>query len=106
MEKSRFLFSCFGLGAALLLSACGEGYVTEVYKGVPYTDERTAHSGVAYVRAKMAPPAGPVIEPQMQETIVEEPAVMPVAEPEPMPAPMPEPELESADPLFIMDSKK
>lgn len=39
---------------ALMLSACGD-LVPEAYHGVPYTQERTAGSGVAYVRGKMMP---------------------------------------------------
>jgi hypothetical protein len=106
MRDLRASVFSLGVASALLLTACGEGYVTEKYYGVPYTSERTAHYGVAYVRAKMAPAAGPVIEPQMEETetVIEEPAVAPVQEPEP--EPIIEPEIEDADPLFIMDEKK
>jgi len=39
---------------ALMLSACGD-LVPEPYHGVPYTHERTAGTGVAYVRGKMMP---------------------------------------------------
>lgn len=46
----------------LFLSACGEGYEMVPYEGTPYGD-RTAGKGVAYVRAKMAPQKGPVLEP-------------------------------------------
>lgn len=64
MRRSFKGFSAIMLSSALLLSACGEGWVTESYYGVPYTEERTASHGVKYVRAKLAPPAGPVVEPK------------------------------------------
>lgn len=40
----------------LLLAGCGEGYeVVKVRGQVPYTEERTAGVGIAYVRAHMMP---------------------------------------------------
>ncbi len=50
------------------LAACGEGdgggWVVQPVRGmVPYTEERTAGSGVAYVRAYMLPEKGPVLTP-------------------------------------------
>ncbi len=70
---------------ALMLSACGD-LAPEPYHGVPYTHERTAGTGVAYVRGKMmpaketktemmAPPAAKV------ETPVETPPPPPVEAP-------------------------
>lgn len=51
----RALFVLSGL-SALGLSACGEGYeVVKVRNQVPYTEERTAGPGVAYVRAHLMP---------------------------------------------------
>ncbi len=50
--------------SAPLLAACGEGWVMQPTRGaVPYTEERTAGSGVAWVRAYMLPEKGPVLEP-------------------------------------------
>lgn len=47
---------------ALGLSACGEGWEVVPFRGqVPYTEERTAGSGVAYVRAMLLPEKGPVL---------------------------------------------
>jgi hypothetical protein len=49
----------------VLLSACGDGWVVQPYKGTPYNgrglddDSRTAGYGVEYVRAKMMPAKGP-----------------------------------------------
>lgn len=42
------------LASPLLLVACGDGYEPQRVQGVvPYVMERTAGTGVAYVRAKM-----------------------------------------------------
>ncbi len=44
------------LSAPLLLAACGEGYeMIRTDTMFPYGNQRTAGSGVAYVRAKMLP---------------------------------------------------
>jgi hypothetical protein len=52
-SKRRALFA---VACSLTLSACGDGWETVEYSGrVPYTLERTAGSGIAYVRAKMLP---------------------------------------------------
>lgn len=73
---------------ALMLSACGD-LVPEPYHGVPYTSERTAGTGVAYVRARMMPaketrtemiaPAA-MVETKV-EPVVEAPPPPPVAAP-------------------------
>lgn len=48
--------------ATLGLGACGEGWEAVPFRGqVPYTEERTAGAGVAYVRAHMLPEKGPVL---------------------------------------------
>lgn len=103
MTVSQFRFSGLCASALLLLSACGEGYVTEDYFGVPYTMERTAHHGVAYVRAKMAPPAGPVIEPQNEELSEELGPEVPALQGTQVPEEEP---VRSAEPLFVQESKK
>ena len=47
------------VGAICLLTACsGEEMVQVPYEGVPYSMERTAGFGVAYVRASLAPSRG------------------------------------------------
>ncbi len=52
-SKRRALFA---VACSLTLSACGDGWETVEYSGrVPYTMERTAGSGIAYVRAQMLP---------------------------------------------------
>lgn len=55
VSKSRVILFCM---AALLLSACDFVVEKHVYKGVPYTDERTAGSGIMYVLAKRMPARG------------------------------------------------
>ncbi len=52
--------------SVLFLAGCGEGWVMQDYTGTPYGD-RTAGKGVQYVRAKMLPEKGPVIEAEMEE---------------------------------------
>ena len=70
----------------LFLAGCGEGGWEMVpYTQVPYTLERTAGTGVAYVRAHMLPQKGPSLEPALPMS--EPPAVV---APEPSPAPVPE----------------
>lgn len=53
---------------ALLLAGCGEGYELVKYTGFPYGNERTAGSGVAYVRANMMPEKGTSVQPELKET--------------------------------------
>lgn len=73
IRKPLLLLSCL---PALALAACGEGWEVVPFHGqAPYTDERTAGSGVAYVRAMLLPERGPVLpepvlilEPQMEES--------------------------------------
>jgi len=44
------------IGACLMLSACGEGWVPQLTTDMtPYGNSRTAGSGVVYVRANMMP---------------------------------------------------
>lgn len=62
--------------SALSLTACGEGYEMVKIRGtVPYTEERTAGPGIAFVRAHMMP----------EKTVVlPEPLVTPVESAEPI----------------------
>lgn len=81
--RSRYLL----LVAPLMLTACGEGYeMTRIQGIVPYVMERTAGTGVAYVRAKMMQEKALVIE-----TKTEAPAVVEPPKQEP---------LKSAEPVF------
>lgn len=68
---------------ALALGACGEGsgWTTVPYDQVPYTHDRTAGRGVAYVRAAMLPP-----KEMKTEAIVEQaaPAAAPIVVPAPL----------------------
>ncbi len=66
MRKS--LLRLFILSSPLLLGACGEGWEFQKTDTVfPYGNQRTAGSGVAYVRAKMLPEKELKIEPVVQE---------------------------------------
>jgi hypothetical protein len=83
------------LSAPLLLTACGEGYDMERIKGVvPYTLERTAGTGVAYVRAKMLPEKELVVAP------VETKAEAPAAPPAPAAVSAPEEKIKDMEPMF------
>ena len=74
--------------AALGLSACGEGYeMVQVRGQVPYTEERTAGPGVAYVRAHMMP----------EKTVVI---------PQEITAPAQAPVMQSAEPIFEQKVQK
>lgn len=80
---SRVLFVLSGV-STLALAACGEGYeVVKVRGQVPYTEERTAGPGVAYVRAHMMP----------EKTIV-------------LPEPMTAPVVQDAEPIFEQKMQK
>lgn len=49
---------------ALFLSACGQGWEMKLTRDVsPYGNERTAGSGVMYVRAKLLPEKSVIMEP-------------------------------------------
>lgn len=81
----------------LALTACGgEGWeMRKTNTTFPYGNQRTAGSGVEYVRASMMPAKGPVLEA----------AKVPEAGPPPPPPPAPEPILapepvKPADPVF------
>jgi hypothetical protein len=91
-------FKVMVLCAPLLLAACGEGYEMVRVEGVvPYTEPRTAGTGVAYVRAKMLP------EKELKvETTVETTTVTPPVEP----AGPKEPEIKSAEPVFQKKQQK
>lgn len=54
----------------LCLAACGEGWEKQDTHMVPYTMERTAGTGLAYVRAKMMPARGPVVEEAAEEEVM------------------------------------
>lgn len=82
----------------LALTACGgEGWQMQPTKRLPYGNERTAGSGVEYVRASMMPAKGPVLEPA-------KPAEAAPPAPPPPPPPAPEPELdEPEEPMVPAD---
>lgn len=74
--------------SALSLAACGEGYEMVKVRGqVPYTEERTAGPGVAFVRAHMMP----------EKTIVL---------PEPILAPQVSAPVKDAEPIFEQKQTK
>lgn len=56
---------------ALFLAGCGDGWEMRAYNNIPYGD-RTAGSGVEYVRAHMMPVKGPVVkvvEPKLEPVV-------------------------------------
>jgi hypothetical protein len=78
---ARFMVFAFTGVSLLALAACGEGYTPVKIRGqVPYTEERTAGPGIAYVRAHMMP----------EKTVVL---------PAPLTAPV-APAIEDAEPMF------
>lgn len=71
--------------APLLLVGCGDGWEaqrTDTY--LPYGNERTAGTGVVYVRAKMLQEKDLKLEPEMEPVAVEEKPAEPVPQPEPV----------------------
>ncbi len=93
-----FKFKSWGLMALTLLplslTACGgEGWqIQKTTTTFPYGNQRTAGSGVEYVRASMMPAKGPVVIPK------EEPPVVKAPEPAPAPAPEEPPAVETPKP--------
>ena len=86
----------------LALAACGgEGgdMVPTPYHGVPYTHERTAGTGIAYVRASMLPP-----KETKTETMLEQKA--PVAAPVETPPPPIEAPVSTGDKVFDKKQSK
>ncbi len=75
----RVVFVVSGL-STLCLAACGEGYEAVQVRGkVPYTEERTAGPGIAYVLAHMMPEKTMVLP-----APVSAPAAAPVQDAEPI----------------------
>lgn len=104
MSAFKRLTACIAILTPLMLTGCGDGWVAQKYKGVPYDgrglddDDRTAGYGVEYVRASMMPSKGVNTEIPVQKPVEEKPA-------EPQPAPLPEhqpaaSEIKDAAPLF------
>ena len=61
MNMNTLYQTVFLAGAIILLSACGQDYVSQKYYGTPY-GTRTAGSGIEYVRANLAPKRGLVMD--------------------------------------------
>jgi len=81
MSKSLLRLAIFS--APLLLTACGEGWEAQrTSEYFPYGNQRTAGSGVVYVRAKMLPKKELVVEPVMDKVEEEPSTVEPVLEAE------------------------
>jgi hypothetical protein len=79
----------------LCLTACGEGWeMQRTTNFFPYGNQRTAGSGVMYVRAKMMPEKAMNLAPVERPRVVEQ-AAPPVQEP-----------VAPADPLFNETQKK
>lgn len=83
----------------LALSACGgEGWEMRRTTVFPYGNQRTAGTGVEYVRASMMPARGPVLE-APKPVVTPAPAPQPVIMPEPAP-------MKPADPVFNKIQRK
>lgn len=79
----RVVFLLSGI-SMMALAGCGEGYeVVQVRNQVPYTLDRTAGPGVAYVRKHMMP----------EKTVV-------------IPAPLSAPVIKDAEPIFNTKQEK
>lgn len=90
-NKSRFIRVMI-FASPLMLAACGEGWeMVRVKDIVPYTQDRTAGTGVAYVRAKMLP---------QKELKLESPVMAPTPAPAPMSVPPPPPQPAKAEKVF------
>ena len=62
------------LCAPLLLTACGEGWEAQkTTEHFPYGNQRTAGSGVVYVRAKMMPEKELKVEPVLEKVVADVP---------------------------------
>lgn len=76
MKTFKYSLQIVSFVSLFALAACGDGWEVRPYDGTPYDGERTAGRGVEYVRAKMAPQKGPVIEaaqPENTAVIMEAP---------------------------------
>ncbi len=79
MKTFRVALIAVSAFSTLTLAACGDGWdMVQIRDQVPYTDERTAGPGIAYVRAHMMPeksvvlPAAPMMDaPKSAEPIFE-----------------------------------
>ncbi len=72
IRRAVFVLSGFSVAA---LAGCGEGYeMTQVRNQVPYTMERTAGPGVAYVLAHMMPEKSVVLPQSTTEPVVQDAA--------------------------------
>lgn len=94
----RTILTLTATAPLLLLAAC-DGYEMQLYDGFPYGGARTAGHGVAYVRASMMPPKGPVLE-QAPPPVVQAPPPAPVVEAPPT-AP-----ITPADPIIEQKARK
>lgn len=91
MLTARHSLQILSVLSLFALAGCGDGWEVRPYDGTPYGD-RTAGRGVEYVRAKMAPQKGPVIQATQPEN------TMVIQTPAPAPAP--------ADAVFSAKMKK
>lgn len=84
-------FCALILFASIGLTACGEGWeMVQIKPGdqVPYTQDRTAGYGVAYVRAKMMPKKEMVMRDVVRQDTPDIAPEQPLPPPERAPAPM------------------
>jgi len=109
-KRSALILS---LLSPLALAACGEGWDMQTYNNRgAYTAERTAGSGVEYVRAGIMRAKGPVLEPQMEDRIEVQQTNTIEQDPPPPPAEKvveeakEAPAVQEADKIFTTKQKK
>lgn len=70
MKFVRYSLLVLSMASPLALAGCGEGWDMQPYQDrEPYTMERTAGSGIEYVRAGMAREKGPVLDAEAEEHV-------------------------------------
>jgi len=103
MRMSKFAMVA---AACLTLTACGEDWVPQLTtEYVPYGEERTAGSGIVYVRKSMLPPKTEIkaaVEPPKAEIKAPEPKIQEAVKVEPPPIMMPK-DPEPAAPVLKAD---
>lgn len=76
MKNVRCALVVFAGLSSLTLAACGDGYeMVQVRGQVPYTEERTAGPGIAYVRAHLMPEKSVVIPAPLTTPVMEAPVI-------------------------------
>ena len=81
MKKYHSLILSAACVATLGVVACSEGdnrtWEAREYRGIPYTEERTAGTGFIYVLAELMEKKGAIVEPIMERTMMLVPELVP-----------------------------